>query len=213
MLHRDLVASDGIHCIHHWEVASAVARGALVLSSTDVGKVCRQLDTGKFYLLEDDTPATWVQIGSGATDLAISDAGNYFTVDNVNAALQELGKAWANDSLTVAASDETTALTVGEAKLTFRWVGDFTLSAIRATVNTSQATGALFTVNVLKNGVTFFSTLLTIDNGETTSKTAATPAVLSTTAIADDDIIRVDITQVGATTVTGLKISFLGKKI
>jgi hypothetical protein len=53
---------------------------------------------------------------------------------------------------------------------------------------------------------------LTIDNTEKTSKTAATPAVISDTALADDAEITIDIDQVGDGTAKGLKITLIGTR-
>jgi len=113
---------------------------------------------------------------------------------------------------TFAASDETTALTTGTGKVTFRMPYAFTHTRPpRASVNTAQASGSLITVDVNKNGTTILSTKLTIDNTEKTSVTAATPPVLSSDTIADDDEITVDIDAVdGATAAKGLKITFYG---
>lgn len=112
--------------------------------------------------------------------------------------------------LQVAASDETTALTTG-GKVTVRAPYAMTLSAVRASLTRAQATSSIFTVDVKLNGTSIFSTLLTIDNTEKTSVTAATPAVLSTTAIADDDEITVFVTQVGTSTAAaGLKVTLIG---
>jgi len=69
--------------------------------------------------------------------------------------------------IVVAASDETTALTTGTAKVT-------------------------------------------IDNTEKTSTTAATPAVISDTSIADDAEITIDIDQIGNGTAKGLKVTLIG---
>lgn len=110
--------------------------------------------------------------------------------------------------LQAAASDETTALTTGAAKVTFRTPAAFTLTAARASLTTVSSSG-LVTVNIKKNGSTIFSTKITIDANEKTSTTAATPAVLSTTAFADDDAISVDIDGAG-TGAAGLKISLIG---
>jgi hypothetical protein len=213
MLHRDAVASDGIHCIQNWEVANAAARLALVPTAEDIGKVCLQLDTLSFYVLVDDSPVTWGGLATKPSDLSITDAGSYFTVDDLESILQVLGKAYNSNTVIVAAGDETTGVTAGTAKTTFRWVGAFALSEIRASLTSAQASGAIFTVDVKKNGVTFFSTKITIDNTEKTSKAAATPAVLSVTSIADDDEITIDVTQIGDGTAKGLKIAFIGKVI
>lgn len=64
MLHKNIVAGD-VHYIQEWEVADSAARLALSLTSADIGKVARQLDTGKFYILEDDVTPTWQIISSG----------------------------------------------------------------------------------------------------------------------------------------------------
>ncbi len=110
----------------------------------------------------------------------------------------------------VAASDETTSLTVGTGKITFRVLDAFTLSAVRIAVNTAP-TGSTLIVDVNKNGVSIFSTRVTIDASEKTSVTAAVAAVLSTTSFAADDEISIDIDQIGSTIAgAGLKVAFLG---
>ena len=115
-------------------------------------------------------------------------------------------------SIPVACSDETTALTTG-IKVTFRMPYAFTLTAIKGSLTTAQTSGTIFTVDVKKAGVSLFSTLLTIDNMATTTATATIPSVLSTTALADDDEITIEITQVGDGTATGLKIYLIGRLV
>lgn len=110
----------------------------------------------------------------------------------------------------LACSDELTALTTGTAKITFRMPYAMTLSAVRASLTTAQASGSIFTVDINDGGTTILSTKLTIDNTEKTSTTAATPAVISDSALADDAEITVDIDQIGTSGATGLKISLIG---
>jgi hypothetical protein len=100
-------------------------------------------------------------------------------------------------SLIIACGDETTALTTGTAKVTFRMPYAFTLTGVRASVKDAQASGSILTVDINEAGVSVLSTKLTIDNGEKTSTTAATPAVISDTALADDAEVTIDIDQVG----------------
>lgn len=107
--------------------------------------------------------------------------------------------------LVVAVSDETTALTTGDARVTIRAPRALTLTGVRASLNTASSSG-LVTVRIKKNGTTIFSTNLTIDQGEKTSVTAATAAVLSTAAIADDDELTFDIVGAG-TGAKGLKVA------
>lgn len=110
----------------------------------------------------------------------------------------------------VAASDETTALTTGTAKVTFRAPEDMYLSAIhlpRTSVTTAPV-GANLNVDIDDDGVSIFSTVISIDDGEGTSTTAATPCVLTSSFIADDSKVTIDIAQVGSTTAgAGLKVT------
>lgn len=110
----------------------------------------------------------------------------------------------------LACSDETTALTAGTGKITFRMPHAMTVTAVRASLTTAQATGVIFTVNINENGVSILSTKLTIDNTEKTSTTAVTAPVISDTSLADDAEITVDIDQVGDGTAKGLKILLIG---
>lgn len=119
---------------------------------------------------------------------------------------------YAVESFIVACSDETTALTTGTAKITFRMPYAFTLTAVRASLSTAQSSGSILTVDINEGGTTILSTKLTIDNTEKTSTTAATAAVISDTALADDAEITVDIDQVGDGTAKGLKIALIGTR-
>ncbi len=108
----------------------------------------------------------------------------------------------------VAVSDETTAITTGTAKVTFRMPFACSMTALpRANLNTVSSSGAP-AIDINKNGTTIFSTTLTIDASEFTSVTAATPAVLSSspTTFADDDEITIDIDTAG-TGAKGLKVT------
>jgi hypothetical protein len=111
-----------------------------------------------------------------------------------------------------AASDETTALTTGTAKVTFRIPHAMTLTGVRASLTTAQTSGSIFTVDINENGTSVLSTKLTIDNTEKTSVTAATPAVISDSSLADDAEITIDIDQIGNGTATGLKITLIGTR-
>lgn len=113
-------------------------------------------------------------------------------------------------TFTIAASDETTALTTGTAKVTFRMPFAMVLTDVRASVTTAP-TDATLTVDINEGGTTILSTKLTIDSTEKTSTTAATPAVISDASLADDAEITIDIDQVGSTVAgAGLKVTFIG---
>jgi hypothetical protein len=111
-----------------------------------------------------------------------------------------------------ACSDETTAITAGTTKVTFRLPCAFILTEVRASLSTAQTSGSIFTVDINLGGVSILSTKLTIDNTEKTSLTATTPAVISNTTMTDDGEITVDIDQIGNGTAKGLKITLIGTR-
>ncbi len=110
-----------------------------------------------------------------------------------------------------AVSDETTALTTGAAKLTDRAPYAFTPVSVKASVSTAP-TGAAITADVKKNGVSIFTTIVSIDIGATTSVGSAAPSVLvGGVTFAADDVITIDIDQVGSTIPgAGLKVQIIG---
>jgi hypothetical protein len=144
------------------------------------------------YVWSDNSPGGWTAVSGGG------GGGGEPTV-----------------AIPIACSDETTALTAGTAKVTFRMPFAFTLTAVRASLTTAQATnggGGIFTVDINESGATLLSTKLTIDNTEKTSTTAATPPVISDSSIADDAEITIDIDQIGDGTAKGLKVYLIGHK-
>jgi hypothetical protein len=151
-----------------------------------------------------------------ATDLveiAQSAGGGLYTSRSVTGAnIKTFAQSSLPTEVQVAASDETTALTTGTAKVTFRMPYAMTVTAVRASLSTAQASGSIFTVDINEGGTTILSTKLTIDNTEKTSTTAATPAVVSDTALADDAEITIDIDQIGDGTAKGLKVTIIGTR-
>jgi hypothetical protein len=121
-------------------------------------------------------------------------------------------QASASTEIQLAVSDESTALTSGTSKVTFRMPYAMNVSSVRASLTTAQTSGSIFTVDINESGTSILSTKLTIDNTERTSVTAATPAVLSDTSLADDSEITIDIDQVGDGTAKGLKITIKGTR-
>jgi hypothetical protein len=112
----------------------------------------------------------------------------------------------------VAASDETTPLTLGNGKVTFRMPHGMTLTEVRASLTTAQVSGAIFRIDIIQNGVSVLSTKCTIDNTERTSTSATTLPVISVSALADDSEMRVDIIQIGDGTAKGLKVTLIGTR-
>ena len=82
---------------------------------------------------------------------------------------------------------------------------------IKASLGVVGSTSGVTTIDVNESGSTILSTKLTIDQGEKTSTTAATPPVISDTALAADAEITVDIDGLsGGATEAGLKITLIG---
>lgn len=133
------------------------------------------------------------------------------TLTNIKAFLKTyFDTLYRTQCIPVSCSDESTALTTGTAKVTFRMPYAFTLTAVRASVTTAP-TGSVLTVDINESGTTILSTKLTIDDAEKTSTTAATPAVISDTALADDAEMTIDIDGVGSTIAgAGLKVYLIG---
>ena len=116
------------------------------------------------------------------------------------------------EHLSIAVSDETTALTTGTGKVTFRMPYAFTLTDIRASLTTAPTTSGLFTVDVNEGGTSIMTTnKLTIDLTEKTTESAATAPALTDTALANDAEITVDIDVIsGGATEAGLKVYLIG---
>lgn len=138
--------------------------------------------------------------GAGANKYLVSDASG--------------NGSWVGlpTSEVIAASDETTALTTGTAKVTFRMPYAMNVTAVRASLSTAQTSGSILTVDINEGGNSILSTKLTIDNTEKTSTTATTPAVISDSVLADDAEITIDIDQVGDGTAKGLKVTLIGTR-
>ena len=173
---------------------------------TDLSDTVADVDTRLDAIEGGSTDASAVSY-AGSTNLAATD---------VEAALDELdsekvAKATFPVLLGFALSDETTAITTGTAKLTARAPFAFTLSAVRASLSTASSSG-IPTVDINENGTTVLSTKLTIDANEKTSTTAATAAVISDPAIADDAELTFDI-DVAGTGAKGLKCWLIGTRV
>lgn len=115
-----------------------------------------------------------------------------------------------SESIIVAVGDEETELTSGAGKVKFRMPYAFTLLAVRASLTTASSSGTP-TVDINEGGASILSTKLTIDSGETTSKTAAAAAVISDANLADDAEITIDVDSAG-TDAVGLKVYLIGVK-
>lgn len=177
----------------------------------------------KAFLLTANDPITvgstglsFSQIGgAGAsvlddlTDVVITSAASGHV-------LEHNGTNWVNvfpkEELVIAVTDESSVITVGNGKVYFRMPFAMTLTSVRASLSTAQASGSILTLDLRESGTSVLSTLITIDNTEKTSQSAATPPVISDSALADDAEMRVDVTQVGDGTARGIKLVLIGRR-
>jgi hypothetical protein len=131
------------------------------------------------------------------------NSGEYLFTDGTNT-------KWTKDTfaMVIAMSDETTDLTTGAAKVTFRAPFAMTITGVRANVNTAPV-GSTIIVDINEAGSTIMATnKLSIDASEETSVTAATAAGITDSSIADDAEITLDIDQIGSSTAgKGLKVT------
>jgi len=139
--------------------------------------------------------------------VVISNTSGTNTGDETTATL----KTKIDEYLGFACSDETSNLATGLV-VTFRMPYAMTLSGVRISLTTAATVSSVI-VDVKQGGTSIFSTLVSIDATELTSTTAATPAVISTTALTDDSLMTIHITQIGSgDTGKGLKLVLKGKK-
>lgn len=161
------------------------------------------------------TSGAWTAAGGGGGSGDVvgpsgAVANNLVVFDGTTGKLVKDGGKRTPLIIPVACSDETTALTAGTSKVTFRLPCAMTLTAVRASLTTAQASGSIFTVDINEGGTTVLSTKITIDNTEKTSTTAATAPVISDSNLADDSEITIDIDQIGDGTAKGLKVYLIG---
>ena len=175
-------------------LGAVASGGALGTPSSGTLTNCTSIPAGQLT----GTVAT-ARLGSGT-----ASSSTYLRGDSTFATLP--------DQIQLACSDETTALTAGTAKVTFRMPYAMTLTGVRASVTTAP-TGSTLVVDINEGGTSILSTKLSIDATEKTSTTAANAAVISDSALADDAEITIDIDQIGSTIAgAGLKVTLIGTR-
>ena len=184
----DLVAIAAIN-------STSAGRTVLAMSGTPAaGHVVAH--TGSAWASTSGPQITTVELGH-ATDTTIArSAAGEVTVEGK--------KITGGEFIEYALSDETTDITAGTAKFTVRAPFAVTVTAVRASLTTESSSG-IPTVDINEGGTTILSTKLTVDASEKTSTTAATAAVISDSAIADDAEITFDV-DVAGTGAKGLKV-------
>jgi hypothetical protein len=124
-----------------------------------------------------------------------------FLPDSVLTAITNAGK----DEWGFRIPDQGGVLLAGAGQYTFRAPFAATILDVRASVTGAASSGTL-TFDINKTGVSILSTKLTIDASEKTSTTAATPAVLSSTTLDNNEEVTIDVDDDGAGDATEAKI-------
>ncbi len=164
----------------------------------------------QFTFITTASAINYVQVTNAAIGNApdLAAAGDDTDIDLVLSAKGTGVVRGVTEAITIALSDETTSIITGTAIVTMRMPYAFTLTAVRASLNTVSSSG-IPTIDINEGGSTVLSTKLTIDASEKTSTTAAAPAVISDSALADDAEITFDI-DVAGTGAKGLKVTLIG---
>jgi hypothetical protein len=157
-----------------------------------------------------------VELTTAAAEASLDPANDYTWIhDNSEGALNKvLIRYLREEELFFDVSrDETTNIATGTAKLTFRMPFAMTVTGVKTSVNTAPV-GSAIILDINEAGTSIMATnKLSIDENEKTSATAATPAGVTDTSLADDAEITIDIDQVGSGTPgKGLKVWIRGYK-
>ena len=201
----DRVGGSGIVRRHK---ATHATGGTDALTPADIGAaavgevVANSVISAKGSIIAGSAASTPANVNVGAN-------GTRLTADSAESA----GVKWAADPvvLAVAISDETTALTTGTAKVTFRMPFAMTVTAVRASLSTASTSGNP-TFDINEGGTSILgANKLSIDANEKTSTTAATATSISDSALADDAEITVDIDTAG-TGAKGAKVYIIGTR-
>ena len=139
-------------------------------------------------------------------DVAVTPISKKATIGNILKAKPEhIGIALGDESTVLAAASTTVPVT------TFHMPYGFTLTDVKAGLTVAGTGAALVTVDIHEAGTTVLSTKITIDASEKTSTTAATPPVISDSALAEDSLIEVFVDLVDTDNVAaGLKVYLIG---
>ena len=182
----------------------------LIMQGSTSGETFSIRDTG-------DTANLWSIDGGGvvtfneAYSLPIADGTEYqiLRTDGAGAVTWEAQL----DTIQFAATDFTTDFTVRTFDIVVPVPYPFYVTEVRANVKTAP-TGSNAIFDVKMNGTSILSTLVSIDDGEKTSKTATTPAVISTNTLVDDNELTIECTQIGSTVAgKGLTITLNGYRV
>lgn len=183
----------------------AAMRGLLDLEAgTDFNAYSAKLDTLAGQTWAADR-YTYYTSSSAAAIGTITSFGRSLLAAGDSDALR--GLVPIKEFLSIALSDEVTALTTGTNKARWRPLYAIKNVEVRAYLKTASSSGVV-TVDVNEAGVSILSTKCTIDANELTSQTAATSPIVSDSVIAADAEVTFDIDTAG-TGAVGLVVQLL----
>lgn len=176
-----------------------------------------------YYISVGSSPPTWVAYSTALVgSLALNDlsdvdtagaADNYVLIYDADSPTGfYVRKNTPLESFVVAVTDETTAISTGTAKMTFRMPYAAILSSVKGGLSTAQTSGGQVQVDIKEGGVSILSTKILFDNGSKTSVGSSPQPVISDVALADDAEVTIDIPTVGDGTAKGLKVTFLWRQ-
>lgn len=187
-------------------------------------------DDGDRFLVDAAATGLWathdgdlaIALGTDAVNgwvfVDVEKEGVELFVRDENSKIRWNGSAWVDATgtgvpfeLLVAASDETTALEAGLAKITFPFPADVTLSEVVGFVTDAADSSSTVGFDVRVNGSTIFSNTPSIDPGVQSSHGGADPGVISSPDIDRHDVVAVDILNEGDSA-AGLKLLFIGTR-
>ena len=147
--------------------------------------------------------------GSAATVTSIGNLTGHITSTNRATLLGSFTVAQLNTAVSdatlvdferrdIAFSDETSDLTTGDNKATFH-MPNYATTLLEVSVGmTTAPTGSTAIFDLTEAGTTVLSTLISIDAGEKTSETAATPPVISDSSLAANALMSLNVDQIGS---------------
>ena len=218
-LYKDVASGTSAQTSYFAMALTADSKTNLELYSQDGGGDALKINVGA----AGATTITTVDGGGAAAHIVLdADGDTSFKKTGTTLATVE---SLRTEHMLIACSDETTSLTVGTAKTTFRMPYAFTLTDVRASVGVNP-TGAVLTIDINDDGTSIFENgtnngvRLTVAASAKTSVggtahafaqggAAATPTV----AIADDSEMTIDVDVIGSTLAgAGLKVTLIGHK-
>jgi len=137
--------------------------------------------------------------GTGASDAATA---------RTNLGVDAAGTDNSTATLGFACSDETSALTVGQA-IAIDMPHDMTVTTVYASLATAGATSSI-TVDVEDEGTSILSSVLTLTAGSENTETSTFTGAASSYALSKGDKLTIDIDSIDDGTGAGLKVVLLG---